>query len=239
MSIMEDVGRALAFGRHEELRLMQRLPPGQQSARGSAESWSPRDSLIHAAVWKLVFIQAMENPAIAPDEPGPEETDAVNQTVFTGASDLNWEQAEAFLSHAHQRTMQVVQNVPAEALEDVHLFPWLKGQPLWRRLLGSAVLHPVYHYALIYRQLGLPQEALRLQERMLQVLDGVSSHPEWLGVGRYNLACAYALQGERGQALQRLAEALRLRPDLVEWSKQDPDFASLRDDPGYRALYAP
>jgi len=129
--------------------------------------------------------------------------------------------------------------IEAGALEDVHLFPWLKGQPLWRRLLGSAVLHPVYHYALVYRQLGLPQESLRLQERTLQALDGVSSSPEWLGVGRYNLACAYALQGERDQALQRLAEALRLRPDLVEWSKQDPDFASLRDDPGYRALYAP
>ena len=34
-----------------------------------------------------------------------------------------------------------------------------------------------------------------------------------------------------------LAEALRLNPDLIEWSKQDSDLDSIRDDPAYQALY--
>ena len=37
--------------------------------------------------------------------------------------------------------MLVVQRFSAQALEDLNLFPWLKGEPLWRRLLGSAVMH--------------------------------------------------------------------------------------------------
>lgn len=238
MSILDDVGGALAFGRQEELRLMGRIPPETRLAKGSAKSWSARDNLIHLAVWKLIFIQAMEDPAFGPQDPGPEETDAVNRSIYASSRWLSWDQAEAFLAHAHRRTMLAVQRFSAQALEDLNLFPWLKGEPLWRRLLGSAVMHPVFHYALIYQQLGMPQEALRLQERMLLFLDAVSPSRAWLGVGRYNLACAYALQGERDRALEWLAEGLRLRPDLADWSKQDPDLASLRDDPRYLALLA-
>ena len=39
------------------------------------------------------------------------------------------------------------------------------------------------------------------------------------------------------QALALLPEALRLQPDLVEWSKEDTDLSSLHDLPAYQALY--
>jgi len=39
-------------------------------------------------------------------------------------------------------------------------------------------------------------------------------------------------------AIAQLGEALRLNPDLTEWSKQDPDFASIREEPAYRSLYS-
>ena len=54
---------------------------------------------------------------------------------------------------------------------------------------------------------------------------------------RYNLACYYALAGETARAIETLRDALHLHPDLLGWSKEDTDLASLRDDPNYKALY--
>jgi hypothetical protein len=34
-----------------------------------------------------------------------------------------------------------------------------------------------------------------------------------------------------------LPEALRIQPDVVEWSKEDPDLVSLHSLPAYQALY--
>jgi hypothetical protein len=55
---------------------------------------------------------------------------------------------------------------------------------------------------------------------------------------QYNLACHYALSGEIETAIEKLREALEMNPELTEWSKEDADLACLREEPGYRALYA-
>jgi len=62
--------------------------------------------------------------------------------------------------------------------------------------------------------------------------------PEWYGAARYNLACFYALTGQLDRAVAELREALRLRPDLLEWSKQDTDLAALHELESYQALSA-
>ena len=68
------------------------------------------------------------------------------------------------------------------------------------------------------------------------MLISLSEESPFVGTYAYNLACFYALGGEKEQALKRLRQAFELRPDLIEWSKQDSDLDSLRDDPGYVAL---
>jgi len=62
--------------------------------------------------------------------------------------------------------------------------------------------------------------------------------PTLYGAARYNLACFYALSGQNEKAMNELREALQLRPDLLEWSKQDADLATLRHLPAYQALYS-
>lgn len=42
----------------------------------------------------------------------------------------------------------------------------------------------------------------------------------------------------QARAIEELRKSLQLSPQLVEWSKQDTDLDSLRDDPAYQALYA-
>ena len=61
--------------------------------------------------------------------------------------------------------------------------------------------------------------------RQCQAFD---NSPTWHGVVQYNLACQYALLGQPESAIHALRQALQLNPDLLEWSKQDPDLDSIR-----------
>jgi tetratricopeptide (TPR) repeat protein len=59
--------------------------------------------------------------------------------------------------------------------------------------------------------------------------------PQDAGV-RYNVACLYALEGDADLALDALEEALRTGFGQRDWIARDPDLASLRDLPRFRAL---
>jgi tetratricopeptide (TPR) repeat protein len=49
----------------------------------------------------------------------------------------------------------------------------------------------------------------------------------------YNLACAEALAGRAGDALEHLRRAVELRPNLAVLARDDEDFGSLRDRPDW------
>ena len=49
----------------------------------------------------------------------------------------------------------------------------------------------------------------------------------------YNVACAEALGGERGAALEHLRRAVELEPRAAAWAAEDPDLDPLRDDPAF------
>ena len=55
--------------------------------------------------------------------------------------------------------------------------------------------------------------------------------------GYYGKACCYALQGEIGEAIDNLQKAIDIAPRLSRReAKHNPDFDSIRDDEGFRAL---
>jgi hypothetical protein len=49
----------------------------------------------------------------------------------------------------------------------------------------------------------------------------------------YNLACAEACAGRPDDAFEHLTRALELRPAFLETAQNDPDLASIRDDPRF------
>ena len=56
----------------------------------------------------------------------------------------------------------------------------------------------------------------------------------------YNIACTYAVAGERGRAMDLLREAVRRIPGYMrDWPRHDPDLVSLRDDPEFIAMFTP
>jgi Cupin domain len=65
--------------------------------------------------------------------------------------------------------------------------------------------------------------------------EGFEAHPDSAGLF-YNLACFEAIQGRRDEALAALRRAVELSSEVREHAPDDEDFASLRDDPEFRAL---
>jgi len=76
-----------------------------------------------------------------------------------------------------------------------------------------------------------------MYEQSVQVANALDDSPEWRSIAIYNLACYYAIAGQKEKAVERLRQALELNPGLTEWSKEDPDFASIRQEPDYQAIY--
>jgi mannose-6-phosphate isomerase-like protein (cupin superfamily) len=54
----------------------------------------------------------------------------------------------------------------------------------------------------------------------------------------YNLACCEALAGRKEDAIGHLGTAIERRPSLRELAREDSDFDSLREAPGFKELVA-
>ena len=78
-------------------------------------------------------------------------------------------------------------------------------------------------------QLGRHREGCRINQRLVRLMP---EHP----VAYYNLACSQALLGEEGEALRSLQAAIDFGFSDAEFLASDPDLASLRDTPPFRAL---
>lgn len=78
-------------------------------------------------------------------------------------------------------------------------------------------------------RIGQREEGMRWAERALAI------DPEDAGV-RYNVACLYAVEGERDRAFATLQECIEMGFGNLEWIAQDPDLASLRDDVRFQRL---
>ena len=63
----------------------------------------------------------------------------------------------------------------------------------------------------------------------------VEANPEY-AAPTYNLACCEALAGMTEDSIGHLRAAIELRPGLRELAKEDTDFDSIRDEPGFREL---
>jgi len=75
----------------------------------------------------------------------------------------------------------------------------------------------------------------RLPAAITAMLQAYGAHPKEASV-LYNLACYYALAGDKIQALSWLGRALRMRPALSRLIPEDSDFSGLRADPHFQFI---
>lgn len=221
----------------EEHGLVASLTERERQAVGTLEHWSARDLVSHLVEWKRRMAEQLEATAKGQSPKEYEEIDKENAAIYQEYHPLPWAEILRRSQVAQDALLAQTRPLSEETLSDPQRFPWLRGQPLWRRIAGNGFMHVVLHLVQFYAESGRGARAIEVSGLAAGLLGSLDPSPEWQGVTHYNVACAYALAGDKDKAIARLREALRMRPDLTEWSKQDTDLASLREEAGYRALY--
>lgn len=80
-------------------------------------------------------------------------------------------------------------------------------------------------------RVGRQSEGLEWGHRAVEI------DPEDAGV-RYNVACLFAVAGQRDRAIELLESAVAAGFGNREWLARDPDLAAIRDDPRFQTLLA-
>jgi tetratricopeptide (TPR) repeat protein len=222
----------------EEQALVARLTVDERSATGSLERWSAKDMVAHLVEWKARTGQRLA--ATARNEPPPtyDDIDQANAEIFEEHRHQTWADLLDKSQRAHEELVEGLQAIPDDDLVDPNRFPWQSGRPLWREIASNGYSHPLTHIAQFYVERGEREYATQTQETAAHLLRALDDSPSWHGIILYNLACHYATSGQKEKAIDGLRQSLRLNPDLTEWSQQDPDFASIREEPAYRSLYS-
>ncbi len=213
------------------------LGESERAAVGVAEQWSVKDHIAHITAWKQRQVLRLMAVARGDIPPAYEDVEQLNVATFEENRARPWTDVEADAERAAAELVARVEELSEEALFNPEHFPHQNGRPIWRSVLGNGYLHPQEHIARIHVERGAIDQATRIQEAVVENMHSLDPDPASHGVGFYNLACFYATTNQPVKALVVLPEALRLNPELVEWSRQDPDLESLRNDPRYGALY--
>jgi tetratricopeptide (TPR) repeat protein len=227
----------LDLARERQLAQVAGLSASERDATGTLERWTAKDHLAHTIFWKeymserLAAAERGETPVLIPD------FQPVNEANFLVNRDRHWVDLLAADARIHAELLARLDALAEDDLVDPEHYPWRKGEPLVLFVLGNSFWHAQEHLAQYLSDRGDLDAATQTHETFVRETTSSSLPTIAQAYAVYNLACFYATTGRNEQALTNLAEALRLRPALAEWSQQDPDFAILRNEPGYQRLY--
>jgi rhodanese-related sulfurtransferase len=230
----------LYLARKEEQDMVAGLSEAERDATGTPEQWSAKDFVANITAWEQLQIQKLAAAVRGETPPVWRDMDLVNQInaqIFAEHQNLPWQDVQDEAERVFAGLVAQVDGLTGEELTDPYRYDWQDGEPLWAETLGNGFWHPYSQLTRFYRQRGDREYAMHVQESLVEALRRVDMPPDTVGGAIYNLACFYATNGWPGKALEVLPEALRLRPTLVEWSKQDTDLDVLRTEPAFQALY--
>jgi DinB superfamily len=236
-SVHTQLHRLIDMAHERQLAQIAALSDAERDESGTSERWSAKDQFAHTMYWKERLSERLT--AASHGESPAEEGDvqSTNEANFKAHRNRPWADVLADDARIHAQLLANLDALSEENLVDPSRFAWKTGEPLLANVLGS-LWHVQEHLAQPFLDRDDLDGASQVFEAHAREITQSSLPPVAHAYAVYNLACFHAvLTGNKARALELLAEALRLRPSLTEWSKQDPDFALLRDDPAYQALY--
>jgi tetratricopeptide (TPR) repeat protein len=224
----------LDLSRSFQQQLLADLAPAERAAPGTWENWSIKDELAHVIAWQLNSLARIS--ALLNAEPLPDFSDyeRINRAIFNTNHERTLAEIVAEGDRAYADAVALIASMDEADLIQPIQFSDQEARSLAEQIMNNGFQHPVLHYANHYQRRGELTKATQLYESSVAA---VADWPEQYGSARYNLACFYALSGQTELAVSELQAALSLRPDLIEWSKQDSDLVALHGEPAYQALY--
>jgi tetratricopeptide (TPR) repeat protein len=237
MSLKDKLSVLLKSGYEEEKALYGRIDQNERLKEGTLEKWTVKDIIGHITYWKKHTVENIKASLQGENPQKVDNLEKVNEEVFNANRDSSWEEITAYQEQVYYSFNNLVVDLHDRWLDNAETLPWQEGRRFWRIIAGSGYLHPIAHIAEYYFRRGENDLGISLHEKSASLTKDLSDDPEWVAVVKYNLACCHALSGQPQKAIDGLRESLKLNPDLTEWSKEDPDFSSIREYHDYKMLY--
>ncbi len=232
----DKLGKLLADVSAEEQALWDSLRDEERNATGEIDRWAPKDHLAHATFWTERLVTQLQAATGGEPPESIEDYQKTNDEVFEANKNRNWEDVLVWATDVNRQFHTAFDAVSEEMLQGILGPEGTGGLPLWQNVAFTGGYHPMHHIADIFLERGDFQSAQSLQERVAEGLAALDDSDAWQGRTLYNLACFYALHDKPQRALTLLETAMKLSPNLIEWSKQDGDLDSLRELPEFQAL---
>jgi len=115
-------------------------------------------------------------------------------------------------------------------------FKWYIAEATTEAVLRNSYTHPRLHMSEYLRENGERDRAVGIFEDAVARMRELSAPPSILGMVLYNLACLRVDEGLQEEGLALLEEALTIRPANRQIARGDKDFATLHDNPKFKAL---
>ena len=213
------------------------LTPVERQDCGKLDCWAPKETLAHMAIWPERLAKNINAALHGGELQHYDNYLELNDQDFEADRLRSWDGCLQNAVNSRATLRELFDTMSEDDLRRLDVLPWQEGRPLWKLFVGNIVDHRVSHLCMLYNVRGDREKAMHLQEQTSQALAGLDPDPLWQGNVRYNLACVYALSGLKDKALPVLEEAFELNPALLDWSKQDSDLNSLRQEPAFLALF--
>ena len=228
-----DRKQTLIHLRQETARLIQDFCQGltveEKAVEGTLENWSIKNILYHIGLWDQRLVETIQAALAGSPQKDYSLYLKINDQDFCDYQEKSWPEAEEILQSSNQSLLQALEAISDEQVESVDFLQGSEGRPAWNVLAGLMLGHPVLHLTEYLVRQGRTQAALQIMLEFTEAERGLDGGDRWQGLATYNQACYYALAGHKQVAKEKLVDALRLNPEMEEWSKSDPDLASLRE----------
>jgi hypothetical protein len=224
--------------REQQLAFPDYLSKEDRNQIGNPDNWSAKDEIIHITVWANYHFKNLElrlSGGTPPDPIYAEILDEKNRSIFDENKDAGWEQVLDDVRDSYDRVDDFIKRCSEEMLLEI---PPGEERSVWRIIASSYIIHPMIHLWGYLQHHEYNNLLINLfgDDFFARLID-LQADQNWHGTVYYDMACMVALSGRKEEAINTLAKALQLAPQLAEWSQEDSDLESLHDHPAFQALY--
>lgn len=215
-------------------RFAAELNENERNAVGAPDNWSAKDVVGHLGTWQGRLVDEIE--AVESEGKLPEwgELEAANLEIYKQNEHKSWEEVWDDTKRNNQIAIARTAIVKDEVL-DIQV---QDGRTFGRVIFGNSFIHWIDHILNCYLDRGNVAGAERLIEMEVRELEGFDPSPRILAVGRYNQACFYSKTKQVEKAVSLLRQVFQVRPDLMDWARQDNDLVNLHGVKTYEDLFS-
>lgn len=226
MPTREQLRDLIEAGREKEASDL--LPHVDASPPPQPGQWTAKDQLAHLAACRLVAAAELDAARTGGDAPDTAEDDVENAKVYAETHHLP---AALILERGRNSWNKLVAALDECTDEDLAK-PRRRApqQAAWQLIAETAYIHLADHLGYWADDHGDEAAAEDAAKWAHQLVFATFTEDQRRGAADYNLGRYYAMRERADEAMPYLRSGLKLRPDLLEWAKQDPDLNLIRSN---------